>query len=103
MMLAKSVSNYDYTCGSHLFSPTETRKLALSMALRPNLQCAMHIEISYYGSDIGRKDLCSHCAMEGGIVDAELKKRFKTVLPICDQCVANKKEAYTQRPYGTKK
>lgn len=103
MMLAKSVSNYDYTCGSHLFPPTEIRKLALSMALRPNLQCAMQIEISYYGSDIGRKDLCSHCAMEGGIVDAELKKRFKTVLPICDQCVANKKEAYTQRPYGPKK
>ena len=68
MMLAKSLSDHDYTCGSHLFSPAEKRKLAVSMVLRPNLQCAMPIEICYYGADIGRKDLCSHCASPEAVV-----------------------------------
>ena len=103
MMIAKSISNYDYTCGSHLFSPSDTRKLALSMVMRPHLQCAMQIEICYYGSDVGRKDLCSHCGTEGAIVNAELKKSFKTVLPICDKCISDGKKPFTQRPFGKTK
>ena len=33
MMLARCLSSFDYTCGSHLFSPNDKRKLALSVYL----------------------------------------------------------------------
>ena len=99
----KMMSSFDYTCGSHLFSPNDKRKLALSMVLRPNLQCAMQVEVSYYGSDVGRRDICSHCGIEGAIVDAELKKCFKTVLPMCDHCKEIGEKTFTQRPFGKTK
>ena len=70
------------------------------MVLRPNLQCAMQIELCYYGADIGRKDLCSHCATEDAIVCVELKKKYKTVLPICDDCKEKGKKPFTAREFG---
>merc|ERR1712002_133313 len=99
-MLAKSLSDHDYTCGSHLFSPAEKRKIALSMVLRPNLQCAMPIEICYYGADIGRKDLCSHCASPEAVVCPELKNKFETVLLMCDECRKKGEKPFTARAFG---
>ena len=100
MMLAKALSEYQYTCGSHLSPPDEKRKLALSLVLRPNLQCAMQVEVPYYASDVGRKDICSHCGMEDTMVNLELKNSFKTVLPVCNDCVKVGKKTFTQRAYG---
>ena len=61
------------------------------------------MEVPYYAaSDIGRKDICSHCGVENTIMNAELKTKFKTVLPICDGCISDGKQAFTQRPFGKK-
>ena len=81
MMLARNISSFEFTCGAHLFPPTEKRKMA--MILRPNLSCAMEVEIPYYGAQLGRTDLCSHCGDPESSVNVELKTKFKTVLPIC--------------------
>ena len=85
---------------AHLFPPDENRKLALALILKPNLQCAMEVEVPYYANDIGCRDICSHCGMEDAIINVELKKKFKAVLPICDVCVSEGKKPFTQRPFG---
>ena len=66
LFLAKQISNFEYSCGFYLFPPSENQKVANLMIIRPNLQCSMQIEVPYYSSDVGRKDVCSHC---GGLVN----------------------------------
>ena len=103
LLLAKTISSYEYSCGAFLFPPSEKRKTAQTLCIRPNLQCTKPIEVTYYGSEIGIADKCSHCASNGGIVDQELKKSYQTVIPICKQCLQERKEAHTQRPFGKQK
>ena len=100
VLLAKTMSSFEYSCGSFLFPPSEKGKTAQTLCIRPNLQCAMQIELPYYGSEVGRADKCSHCGGNNGVIDAELKKKFKTVLPICQDCTGERKVSFTQRPYG---
>ena len=61
VILARNITSFEYSCEAHLFPPSEERKLAVSMKLRPNLSCAVHVEIPYYGADLGRKDLFPLC------------------------------------------
>ena len=103
MMLARNISSFEFTCGAHLFPPTEKRKMAISIILRPNLSCAMEVEIPYYGAELGRTALCSHCGDPESSVNEELKTKFKTVLPICKGCLAAGKTPFTQRPFGKQK
>ena len=104
VMLARTVSSFEYSCGSELFPPGEKRKLAKSMTVRPNLSCADQIEVPYYGdNDIGRKDLCSHCGDSNSAKAEALKQQFKTVLPMCKSCGEMGKQPFTQRPYGKNK
>ena len=99
MLLAVTVSEYEYSCGSTLFPPS-CHNLIKELTINQYLSCQQPVEVSYYVSDVGRKDLCCHCAGINAIVDPALKKQFKTVLPICDSCVADRKVAVTQRPFG---
>ena len=57
-------------------------------------------EIPYYSNnaDLGRKDIYSHCGGIDAQVNMELKKKFKTVLPICNDCLQNGKTAVVLRP-----
>ena len=104
VMLARTVSSFEYSCGSELFPPGEKRKLTKSMAVRPNLSCADQIEVPYYGdNEIGRKDLCSHCGDSNSAKAEALKQQFKTVLPMCKSCGEMGKQPFTQRPYGKNK
>ena len=101
MSLAVAMSEFDlYTCGAPLLPPNHP--LIHTVMLRGNLTCASPIELPFYGTsaDVGRKDLCAHCGIEGGEIDNELKKCFKTVLPICVQCKAMGLDCIVQRPYG---
>ena len=100
VLLAKTMSSYEYSCGSHLFPPNEKGKTAQTLCIRPNLQCAMQVELPYYGSEVGRADKCSHCGGNNGVIDPELKKTFRTVLPVCKPCVEEGKKPFTQRPHG---
>lgn len=93
-----SLSEYDYTCGSALLPPSHP--LAHKIMCRDNLSCATPVEIPFYGSGIGRLDICCFCGTEGGEVDTELKRKYKTVLPICHTCRENGKLLIVQRPYG---
>ena len=103
VILARNISSFEYSCGSELFPPEEKRKLAKAMTLRPGLTCADQIEVPYYGeSNVGRKDLCSHCGSNNSAKSEEMIKKFKTVLPICKTCTEKGKEPFTQRPYGKK-
>ena len=99
VMLARNVSSFEYSCGSFLFPPSEKRKLAKAMNVRPNLLCGMHVEIPYYGNgDLRRSDICSHCGGINAEINSELKKKYKTVLPICDNCIKEGKTPFVARP-----
>ena len=54
----------------------------------------------YYGENkiSVRKDLCTHCGKPRATTDAELKKAFKTVLPICDICKGRGKQVVKKGP-----
>ncbi|WAR05994.1 LOW QUALITY PROTEIN: hypothetical protein MAR_021363 [Mya arenaria] len=103
VLLATCLSDYDYSCGAQLFPPSAPSTLKSSVVIRPFLQCASPIELCYYGADLGRKDLCTYCADLESETDAELKKLYKTVLPICQKCRELKKEPIVQRKYGKPK
>ena len=61
---------------------------------RLELSCSSPMEYMYYGAPKlnVRKDLCSHCATPRAVIDEELKKVYKTVLPICSHCKSRGKE-----------
>ena len=61
---------------------------------RLELSCAAPMEFMYYGaSKINvRKDLCAHCGTVRASVDADLKKAYKMVLPMCDKCKGRGKQ-----------
>jgi hypothetical protein len=57
------------------------------------------VEVTYYGNGSGQPDICTYCAQ----VNPELKKSYKTVLPICEPCENSGLSAIIHRPYGGKK
>ena len=98
MTLILALSEFEYTCGAPVLPPNSS--LAKTVMCKDNLGCATHVEIPYYGSSIGRLDICAHCGVPEALVNTDLKKRFKTVLPICDDCVSQGRESIVHRPYG---
>ena len=69
---------------------------------KANLQCGVGVEMSYYstGANIGCKDICSHCGIEDGKLDLDMKKKYKTVLPICYECTDKGLIPVVARPFG---
>ena len=65
---------------------------------RLGICCASPVEWAYYSSNIGAMHICCHCGGEGGTIDKNLKKRFKTVLPICEMCVSQGLEPMKKAP-----
>lgn len=98
--LCLAYSEYDYTCGAPLLPPEHP--MSQSIHMKPGLACLTPVELSYYSANIGRKDVCAHCGEEDGHISADLKKKYKTVLPICIDCEGAGKIAVVQRPYGNK-
>jgi hypothetical protein len=96
-----AISEYDYTCGAPLLPPTCS--FAKSILCRLSIGCATPVEVPFYSSSVGRVDLCAYCAMEEAVVDTELKKKFKTVLPLCIRCRNDGKQAIVYRPYGKRR
>ena len=100
MLLAKSISSFEYSCGAFLFSSDTKSKTVGTLCIRPTLHYAMQIEVPYYGSNVTRADKCSHCGENNAAVSQGLKQKFKNVLPMCKPCIDNRKEPLTYRPYG---
>lgn len=103
VLLATCLSEYEFSCGAYLFPPSAPSELRNSVVIRPTIQCATPVELCYYAADLGRKDLCAYCADMGAETDAELKKMYKTVLPICQKCRDLKREPIVQRKFGKSK
>lgn len=100
MSFTISISEYEYTCGSPLLPPTNS--MSKKVMSRLNINCDSHVELAYYGSGLGQVDICSVCAEPEADTNAELKKQYKTVLPLCKTCEGNGRVPFIQRPYGKK-
>jgi hypothetical protein len=94
-----SMSEYDFSCGAVLLPPSNP--LHGKVMTRSSLTCESPVELAYYSSGLGQTDLCC-CCCNAGEVNQELKKSYKTVLPLCQECASDGKEPITQRPYGKK-
>ena len=94
--LKNVIRKYDYVCGC-LITPD------ISVFTRLEMHCKTLIEWAYYGAMkiTAQKDLCCHCSKQGAQQDKELKKLFKTVLPICDGCWAKNRKVYKWGPIKT--
>ena len=100
MLLTKSISCFEYSCWAFLFPPDTRPKTADNLCIHPLVNCAMQIDIPYYGSDVGRAGKCRRCAGNNVFVSQKLKQRFKTVLPMGKLYLGNRKQRFTQSPYG---
>ena len=98
MLLTKSISSFEYSCGVFPVSPDTKSRTVCTLFLRPPLECAMQIEVPYYGLNVARADKCSHCGENNTAVIQELEQKFKNVLPMCKPRLDNEKESFTQRP-----
>ena len=92
--------SYDFHCGC-MVTPNISF-LSGVIFTRLELNCSSPIEWAYYGSSVrnAQKNLCSHCGKNSGSVDPELKKYYRTVLPICDGCKVSK-DPMKRMPYKT--
>ena len=90
--LKNVIRKYDYVCGC-LITP-DVSMLSGSVFTRLEMHCKI-MKIT------AQKDLCCHCNKQGAQKDRELKKLFKTVLPICDGCRAENKKVYKRGPIKT--
>lgn len=66
--------------------------------VRLQLSCSSHIEFAFYASNIGRVDLCAHCASPETNKDQEQLKKIKVVLPVCGECIQRKKYIPKRNP-----
>ena len=51
-----------------------------------------------YASGIRRPDIYAHCAAPDCQKDQELLERFRVVLPVCNLCIASKKDIPKRMP-----
>ena len=94
------MQSYKYYCGC-MITPNVS-SLSGEVFTRLELTCNSPITRVYYGVTICsiRKGLCSYCGVKDGIINQELKKCYKTVLPICKEC-KKLKEPMKWMPYKT--
>ena len=82
--LSLLLSEDKYTCGSQLI-PQGHHMYRVQARLA--LTCGDTVEVPYYSCDLGRADICCHCAASGAERDPILRQQFKTVLPVCNDCL----------------
>ena len=83
MLLAKSISSFEYSSGAFPFLPDTYATTAGTLSICSSLQCSMQIEFPCYGLDVGRADKCSHCEGNNAVVTQELKD-----LRLCSDCAS---------------
>ena len=50
------------------------------------MDCRTHVEFAYYAGSQGKQDGCAHCGKDGAERDRDLLARYRTVLPVCNEC-----------------
>ena len=98
--LNRIISEYDYMCGSHVIPDDSFLKGELFT--RVAMTCHSPMEWQYYSYSNAIKDRCSHCATLGGVIDPEVKKEYKHVLPMCSACKSSGKEHMKRAPFKHK-
>ena len=90
--LRRTIAQYDFICGC-MIAP-EDSFLHDTLFTRLELSCGSPMEFMFYGAPRlnVQKDICGHCATPRVTTDQELKKTYKSVLPICDKCKGRGKE-----------
>ncbi len=88
------------TCGGHILPPDNPMHRSVDVKLSVN--CGDPIELAYYSSKLGRAAIFCHCGGTGVTQNNALKEKFKTVLPMCTDCMKNGLLPITARPYGKK-
>lgn len=59
VQLALLLSNYDFTCGSSLTPPQQY--LHGKRVTKMNIYCGSPMDIAYFSSSTGRRDICYYC------------------------------------------
>ena len=67
------------------------------LATRMNISCQSPIELLYYTAALGPVDVCAHCGRSGADPKPELKKVYKTALPLCEECENDGKKTYCSK------
>lgn len=75
VQLALLLSSYDFTCGSPLTPPQHS--LHGKLVTKMNINCGSPMEIAYYSSSTGRRDICYYCGATEAETNMELKKNLK--------------------------
>lgn len=68
LLVAKCVSEFDYTCGSDLVNP-EIASLK-GVLTRKNMTCGNPVEMCYYSSKLGQLEICCYCAVDNTEVNS---------------------------------
>lgn len=96
--LALAITEFDYTCGAPLLP--DDHQMNSFLTTRMNISCESPLELPYYSAALGPVDVCAYCGCSGADPKPELKKKFKTVLPLCEGCGDDGKKPVVARPYG---
>ena len=97
-ILTLLIADYEYSCGAPILPPNHS--LAETCNVRINITCADPVEIAYYGTGFGRTDICPYCLAEDVQINSDNRKKFKTVIEVCVECLQNGIQAICYRPYG---
>jgi len=54
----------------------------------------------HFNADVTEVDRCLFCGAFGAVTDTELKKKLKTVFPICMDCKSKGFAVCCMRPFG---
>ena len=81
----------------------DVSSLSGTVFTRLEVTCNSPVEWAYYGTQMKgvKKDIRAYCVKDGTEIDAELKKCFKTVLPVCGLCKDLKKPLPKRGPLHT--
>lgn len=93
MSVILATSEYAYTCGCPLipskFNPCKT-------VMCRAIICSFPVD---YSRGLGRNGICSLCSNDNAEDDSELKKKYKTVLPLCNICKYQGQKSVVARPF----
>ena len=100
--LKSILHKYSFHCGC-MITPDVSFLLGMVFT-RLELTCSSPMELPFYANTkiYVQKDIC-YCIRKGVQEDKELKKQFKTILPLCLSCKEKGKNPFKQSPLGRKK
>ena len=95
--LHRLTRKYEFVCGCLITN--DVSFLSGEVFTRLELTCSAPVEFQYYAAPIlTRADCCCQCGGDKGVINKDLKKTHRTVLPLCIKCKAKGKTAMKRGP-----